>query len=710
MKIERHSTNGAYNFYGHLSNKIRYEESKIIAFGGPLREDIVGRIDIKNNGGIIVFSTDVNAIKQDENKVIDWIKKKAKTFRNRIAYKNIVNRIAQKHDEVYAWTIGRFLKGRYKTDNGNIFDENSISIELLGVPNDKIIEFAEELCADFDQETVLVKLYDPSEILFVNSNHSKGINENYRSGDSVEYKGWEIEYFPYDIQYKDEESHVNAWIIRSPYYLTNHKEERFYLPLFCEDEYGRDIDFETLEQAKEYIDEYIVPQKGEIIIKHRDECHYVIKEEAWEKKKVNEGGLSRIWQHTKDDDTFAIIGSQDKDTKEDRRDELIDMVSRLSHKRDSKIGYKPLFGRYEYEDGTVVEELSLIIFNINKDDSLRIAQKLNQESIIWKDADFFGFLTANGEEDGEFSYTQNNMNFSDDDIKLYGSRLARHKNKNQQKWFKFVMECYETNGSRNAVRNMGTKPMRKREELFHIYSDDINEGVYKKKKTKHGYITYGTCANPDFECKMFNTLTGADRFSSNGEFTSNGGDVSSSGGVSEAYNDEVVQIAYEMLGGNKVYGYAKKSDLRDIIDGEKKRLWVYDNIEDVGNKYGNGTIRRENILRAFGDSEEAKMINYYVRKMTPQKERIMKEDIYRDSPYEVIDSKMVMDSDGFYTDYTWYRDKENGTSFFMFGDKDIYAPDPDYADYVCDSDEEAEEWFSDYIGFEDDDDDFDYYS
>ena len=82
MKIERHSTNGAYNFYGHLSNKIRYEESKIIAFGGPLREDIVGRIDIKDNGGIIVFSTDVNAIKQDENKVIDWIKKKANLLKN----------------------------------------------------------------------------------------------------------------------------------------------------------------------------------------------------------------------------------------------------------------------------------------------------------------------------------------------------------------------------------------------------------------------------------------------------------------------------------------------------------------------------------------------------------------------------------------------------------------------------------------------------
>jgi len=427
----------------------------------------------------------------------------------------------------------------------------------------------------------------------------------------------------------------------------------------------------------------------------KNDLNHIYKEE-YTRNNITEGGLSRIWQHTQNSSKFAIIGSQDKDTKEDRRDELIAEVSKLSHRRENRIGYKPLFGRYEYEDGTIGEELSLIIFNIDKKDALRIAQKLNQESIIWKDADFFGFLTANGEEDGEFSYNQNNMNFSADDIKLYGSRLARHKNKNQQKWFKFVMECYKTDGSRNAVRNMGTKPMREREELFHIYSDNINEGVYKKKKTKHGYITYGTCANPDTECRVFNTLMGSDRFGS-----SNGGESSSgesSGGVSEAFEEEAVKIAYEMLGGNKVYGYVKRTDLED---SKTKRIWVYDSADDVDGKYGRGTIRRENILKVFGKSKEANVANHYIRKMTPVKGGIIKESIT--SPYTKIDRKSVMDSDGFYTDYTWYYDEDNGKHFFMFGDEDIYSPDPDYADWECETMEDARDWFDNYNGFEDED-------
>lgn len=51
--------------------------------------------------------------------------------------------------------------------NGTIFDENSISVELINVSIDTIIYFAEELCREFSQETVLVKLYGEDIILFV---------------------------------------------------------------------------------------------------------------------------------------------------------------------------------------------------------------------------------------------------------------------------------------------------------------------------------------------------------------------------------------------------------------------------------------------------------------------------------------------------------------------------------------------------------------
>lgn len=66
-----------------------------------------------------------------------------------------------------------------------------------------------------------------------------------------------------------------------------------------------------------------------------------------------------------------------------------------------------------------------------------------------------------------------------------------------------------------------------------------------------------------------------------------------------------------------------------------------------------------------------------------------------------LNRKYVLDSDGFYTDYTLYT---NGDEYIcMFGDEDIYGPDPDYADFSTDSEEEALEWFDSYEGMDETD-------
>lgn len=79
--------------------------------------------------------------------------------------------------------------------------------------------------------------------------------------------------------------------------------------------------------------------------------------------------------------------------------------------------------------------------------------------------------------------------------------------------------------------------------------------------------------------------------------------------------------------------------------------------------------------------------------------------------WELVKTKEVMDSDGFMTDYCWYTNGDK--HIFMFGDSDIYEPDEDYADWVCETEKEASEWFDSYNGFDDeleeielDDDDF----
>ena len=65
-----------------------------------------------------------------------------------------------------------------------------------------------------------------------------------------------------------------------------------------------------------------------------------------------------------------------------------------------------------------------------------------------------------------------------------------------------------------------------------------------------------------------------------------------------------------------------------------------------------------------------------------------------DSEWIKLNRKYVLDSDGFYTDYTLYT---NGHEYIcMFGDEEVYEPDPDYADFSTDSEEEAMEWFDSY--------------
>lgn len=69
-------------------------------------------------------------------------------------------------------------------------------------------------------------------------------------------------------------------------------------------------------------------------------------------------------------------------------------------------------------------------------------------------------------------------------------------------------------------------------------------------------------------------------------------------------------------------------------------------------------------------------------------------DSIEDNSWKELASKSVEDSNGFLTDYTLYTDGEH--YICMFGDKDIYEPDIDYADYETESKEDAYDWFESY--------------
>ena len=81
---------------------------------------------------------------------------------------------------------------------------------------------------------------------------------------------------------------------------------------------------------------------------------------------------------------------------------------------------------------------------------------------------------------------------------------------------------------------------------------------------------------------------------------------------------------------------------------------------------------------------------------------------YNDEEWVEVDSKSVMDSDGFYTDYTWYTNGKR--HIFIFGDSEIYIPEDSdydweieiYPGYEDKAMKEAQEWFDNYKGFDED--------
>ena len=158
---------GAYSTSRMLYEKLKYNKSSTFAYGGVLTEAIDFTVDEHEKGSIIVLSTDVNAVNQVKNKLVNWVKQKIKTIENRLTYKSKIDRIAQSN-ELVGWTIGRYLDGRYTAKDGTAFGENSLSILIVGVDTDKMVKIATELCRDFTQEAVLLKDFTTGNIYFVN--------------------------------------------------------------------------------------------------------------------------------------------------------------------------------------------------------------------------------------------------------------------------------------------------------------------------------------------------------------------------------------------------------------------------------------------------------------------------------------------------------------------------------------------------------------
>lgn len=133
------------------------------SFSSTLNEAIVHTLSADEMGGIIVFSTDVNATVNDANPIVQWFRRQYLTWRNRVLHKKNLDQALTKiktqpgENKVGGYSIGSFFTGRYKSATGEIFDERSLAVEVLFINHRQLIELATVVCGIFNQETVLVK-------------------------------------------------------------------------------------------------------------------------------------------------------------------------------------------------------------------------------------------------------------------------------------------------------------------------------------------------------------------------------------------------------------------------------------------------------------------------------------------------------------------------------------------------------------------------
>lgn len=118
-------------------------------------------------GGIIVFSTEVNALEFSKSRIKNKIMKVLATFGQRLRRKSIIRKVIDRmnrtqEEQIGAYSIGNLFSGRYIDDNGQHYDESSLALEINGLSSKSLLRLGEELARAFHQQTVLIKDLNPT--------------------------------------------------------------------------------------------------------------------------------------------------------------------------------------------------------------------------------------------------------------------------------------------------------------------------------------------------------------------------------------------------------------------------------------------------------------------------------------------------------------------------------------------------------------------
>lgn len=154
---------------------LKWTNRYAFTFKESVNEAIIQALSAEEMGGIIVFSTDVNATIKHTNPIVQWFKRQFQTWKNRVTRKQKVDTAVASmkpqsgENSVGGYSMGNFFTGRYKSAGGELFDERSLAVEVLFVNHRQLVELATLVCGIFNQEAVLVKDNHSGKIFLVDS-------------------------------------------------------------------------------------------------------------------------------------------------------------------------------------------------------------------------------------------------------------------------------------------------------------------------------------------------------------------------------------------------------------------------------------------------------------------------------------------------------------------------------------------------------------
>lgn len=243
-----------------------------------------------------------------------------------------------------------------------------------------------------------------------------------------------------------------------------------------------------------------------------------------------------------------------------------------------------------------------------------------------------------------------------------------------------------------------------REEKMRIAKAEMDKVAPKFVDSADKYDVYSSSYTPDMLNELINYYSSQDTMSYEDIW-----DEVVNQYHNESLADDVLDGLDELEAEDDIYSAAEysdyKSDRRIGVTNQRYKGYMI-RLDRAG--YGYNVYDKNGELEDSGyPSKEAarSFIDELVSESDDEIESSVDIDEETEDPKWIcLDIKHVRDSDGMLTDYALYTTEDEDKYICMFGDVDAYPPDEMYADAEFDTEEEALEWFEDYTGPGDEED------